>query len=209
MSTIYLYFSIDYQSDFNYNRHNSFQYHLLAVTWLSLGHWPSNVLTIQLCNTSVYKNLCTGNTQVLVITWPRVPYAKYWHSSDVITNLLHGNGMHFLGDGDVYGHESLFMTHFSNRESMAACALEPVVAGSILERAEKDGETLDWLSIPADQRIIDDKSLTFADVPGLFGTDDELECEEKENMKPEPKRRLASSLALILHFHISNWRTVF
>ena len=21
---------------------------------------------------------------VLVITWPRVPYAKYWHSSDVV-----------------------------------------------------------------------------------------------------------------------------
>ena len=63
---------------------------------------------------------------------------KYWHSSDimpeghrpkgimsllcqylhmrmrghVMTNLLHGNGMHFLGDSDVYGHESLFMTHF-------------------------------------------------------------------------------------------------
>ena len=34
-----------------------------------------------------------------------------------MTNLLHGNGMHFLGDYDVYGHESLFMTHFSNRES--------------------------------------------------------------------------------------------
>ena len=83
---------------------------------------------------------------------------------------------------------------------MAASAEEPVVAGSILERAEKDAETLDWLSIPADQRIIDDKSLEWvADVPGLFGTDDELECEEKENMKPEPKRSLASNLALILH----------
>ena len=95
--------------------------------------------------------------------------------------------MHFLGDGDVYGHESLFMTHFSNQESsraMAASAEEPVVAGSILERAEKDAETLDWLSIPANQRIIDDKSLEWvADVPGLFGTDDELECEKKENMK--------------------------
>ena len=48
-----------------------------------------------------------------------------------------------------------------------------------LERAEKDAETLDWLSIPADQRIIDDKTLEWvADVPGLFDTDD----------KPEPKR---------------------
>ena len=92
------------------------------------------------------------------------------------------------------------MTHFSNRLRVkAASAEEPVVAGSILERAEKDAETLDWLSIPADQRIMDDKSLEWvADVPGLFGTDDELECEEKENMKPEPKRSLASSLALIL-----------
>ena len=36
---------------------------------------------------------------------------------------------------------------------MAASAEEPVVAGSILERAKKDAETLDWLSIPADQRI--------------------------------------------------------
>ena len=72
---------------------------------------------------------------------------------------------------------------------MAASAEEPVVAGSILERAEKDAETLDWLSIPADQRIIDDKTLEWVtDVPGLFGTDDELECEEKENMEPEPKR---------------------
>ena len=42
---------------------------------------------------------------------------------------------------------------------MAASAEEPVVAGSILERAEKDAETLDWLSIPADQCIIDDKTL--------------------------------------------------
>ena len=58
-----------------------------------------------------------------------------------------------------------------------------------LERAEKDAETLDWLSIPADQRIIDDKTLEWvADVPGLFGIDDKLECEEKENMEPEPKR---------------------
>ena len=30
---------------------------------------------------------------------------------------------------------------------MAASAEEPVVAGSILERTEKDAETLDWLSI--------------------------------------------------------------
>ena len=49
---------------------------------------------------------------------------------------------------------------------MAASAEEPVVAGSILERAEKDAETLDWLSIPADLRIIDDKSPEWvADVP--------------------------------------------
>ena len=71
---------------------------------------------------------------------------------------------------------------------MAASAEEPVVAGSILECTEKDAETLDWLSIPADQSIIDDKTLEWVtDVPGLFGTDDELECEEKENMEPEPK----------------------
>ena len=82
---------------------------------------------------------------------------------------------------------------------MAASAEEPVVAGSILERAEKDAETLDWLSIPVDHRIIDDKSIEWvADVPGLFGTDDELECEEKENVKPEPMHSLASSLAVIL-----------
>ena len=57
-----------------------------------------------------------------------------------------------------------------------------------LERAKKDAKTLDWLSIPADQRIIDDKNLEWvADVPGLFGTDDKPECEEKENMEPEPK----------------------
>ena len=68
---------------------------------------------------------------------------------------------------------------------MAASAEEPVVAGSILEHTEKDAETLDWLSILADQCIIDDKTLEWvAYVPGLFGTDDELECEEKENMEP-------------------------
>ena len=72
---------------------------------------------------------------------------------------------------------------------MPASAKEPVVAGSILERTEKDAETLDWLSISADQRIIDDKTLKWVtDVPGLFGTDGELECEKKENMDPEPKR---------------------
>ena len=59
-----------------------------------------------------------------------------------------------------------------------------------LERAKKDTETLDWLSIPADQRIIDDKTLEWvADISGLFTTDDKLECEEKENMEPEPKRK--------------------
>ena len=35
---------------------------------------------------------------------------------------------------------------------MAASAEEPAVAGSILECTEKDAETLDWLSIPADQK---------------------------------------------------------
>ena len=33
---------------------------------------------------------------------------------------------------------------------MAASAEEPVVAGSILESTEKDAETLDRLSIPAE-----------------------------------------------------------
>jgi len=99
------------------------------------------------------------------------------------------------------------MTHLSNRESswaMAASAEEPVVAGSILERTEKDGETLDWLIIPADQRIIDDTTLEWvADVPGLFGTDDELECEEKENMEPEPKRTKLENCFQLLMWRIS------
>ena len=42
---------------------------------------------------------------------------------------------------------------------MAASVEEPAVAGSILECAEKDAETLDWLSIPTDQCIIDNKTL--------------------------------------------------
>ena len=71
---------------------------------------------------------------------------------------------------------------------MAASTEEPAVAGSILERAKKDAETLDWLSIRADQHIIDNKTLEWvADIPGVFATDDELKCEEKENMEPEPK----------------------
>ena len=37
----------------------------------------------------------------------------------------------------------------------------PVVSSSpsILERAKDDAESLDWLSVPADQRIIDDDLL--------------------------------------------------
>ena len=35
---------------------------------------------------------------------------------------------------------------------MAASAEEPVVTGSILERTEKDAETLDRLSLPAVRR---------------------------------------------------------
>ena len=78
---------------------------------------------------------------------------------------------------------------------MAASAEEPVVAGSILQHAEKDAETLDWLSIPADQRIIDYKTLEWvAEIPGLFGTDDELKCEEKENLEPSQS--------------VQNWKTV-
>ena len=78
---------------------------------------------------------------------------------------------------------------------MAASAEEPVVAGSILERAEKDAETLDWLSIPADQRIIDDKTLEWvADVPGLFGTDDEPNARKKRTWS--------------LNQSVQNWETV-
>ena len=36
--------------------------------------------------------------------------ASIWHMrtrDHVITNLLHDNGMHFVGDSDVYGHELL------------------------------------------------------------------------------------------------------
>ena len=75
---------------------------------------------------------------------------------------------------------------------MAASAEEPAVAGSILESAEKDAETLDWLSIPADQCIIDNKTLEWiADVPGLFATDDER------------KKRTWS-----LSQSVQNWKTV-
>ena len=67
--------------------------------------------------------------------------------------------------------------------------LLPLALALSLERAEKNAETLDWLSIPDDQHIIDDKTLEWvADIPSLFGTDDKLECKEKENMEPEPKR---------------------
>ena len=63
-----------------------------------------------------------------------------------------------------------------------ATSEEPAVAASILESAEKDAETLDWLTIPADLRIIDDETLEWiADLPHL----DEL---DQENMEPEPKR---------------------
>ena len=78
---------------------------------------------------------------------------------------------------------------------MAASAEEPVVAGSIFERTEKDAKTLDWLSIPADQLIIDDKTLEWVpDVPGLFGTDDEPSARKKRTWS--------------LNQSVQNWETV-
>ena len=34
-------------------------------------------------------------------------YVTTAHEGHVITNLLHDNGMHFLGDGDLYGHYTI------------------------------------------------------------------------------------------------------
>ena len=47
-----------------------------------------------------------------------------------------------------------------------AAADDSVVSKSILELAERDAESLDWFSIPREQRIIDDETLAWiSDVP--------------------------------------------
>ena len=79
---------------------------------------------------------------------------------------------------------------------------EPAVARTISKKAEKDAESLDWLSIPVEQRIISDDWLeAFCDVPKLdFLTDFEDLEERKENVKP-----IESGELPIKRFKASNW----
>ena len=69
---------------------------------------------------------------------------------------------------------------------------EEVVSASILEKASRDAEGLDWLSIPSDLRIIGDDLLeAFCDVPRLdfLGGLDEQENEKpKDSGEPSEKR---------------------
>ena len=58
-------------------------------------------------------------------------------------------------------------------------------------RAREDSERLDWLTVPYDQRIIDDDTLEW-----LCGTSNLLEdvvplAEEKENQDPVPEVKRA------------------
>ena len=61
-----------------------------------------------------------------------------------------------------------------------------VISQSILDRAREDSEHLDWLTVPYDQRIVDDDTLEW-----LCGTskllDDVPLAEEKENQDPAPE----------------------
>ena len=66
-----------------------------------------------------------------------------------------------------------------------------VILQSILDRAREDSERLDWLTVPYDQRIIDDDTLEW-----LCGTSKLLEdvvplAEEKENQDPAPEVKRA------------------
>ncbi len=66
---------------------------------------------------------------------------------------------------------------------MAGYCEEPAVSESILEKAKKDAETLDWLSIPSHQRIIGDDLLEqYCDVPFDFLAEHQ---NDEENVKPE------------------------
>ena len=69
----------------------------------------------------------------------------------------------------------------------------PVVSPNILERAKDDTESHDWLSMPADQRIIDDNLLdwicsTSTIVEGVVG------LENKENQDLAPAKRIKVSI---------------
>ena len=73
---------------------------------------------------------------------------------------------------------------------MAKCSYT-VILQSILDRAREDSERLDWLTVPYDQRIIDDDTLEW-----LCGTSKLLEdvvprAEEKENQDPAPEVKRA------------------
>ena len=66
-----------------------------------------------------------------------------------------------------------------------------VISQSILDRAREDSERLDWLTVPYDQRIVDDDTLEW-----LCGTSKLLEdvvplAEEKENQDPAPEVKRA------------------
>ena len=66
-----------------------------------------------------------------------------------------------------------------------------VISQSILDRARKDRESLDWLTVPYDQRIVDDDTLEW-----LCDTSKLLEdvvplAEEKENQDPAPEVKRA------------------
>ena len=66
-----------------------------------------------------------------------------------------------------------------------------VMSQSILDCAREDSELLDWLTVPYDQRIIDDDTLEW-----LCGSSKLLEdvaplTEEKENQDPAPEVKRA------------------
>ena len=66
-----------------------------------------------------------------------------------------------------------------------------VISQSVLDRAREDSERLDWLTVPYDQRIVDDDTLEW-----LCGMSKLLEdvvplTEEKENQDPAPEVKRA------------------
>ena len=70
-----------------------------------------------------------------------------------------------------------------------AAADDSVVSKSILELAERDAESLDWFSIPREQRIIDDETLAWiSDVPPDLLDEIEDPGHPKENEEPNSKR---------------------
>ena len=104
--------------------------------------------------------------------------------------------MTMLSNDDVKLYEHAQYTYeeeIRKRRVIMANQDSPVISPSILERAKDDAESLDWLSVPVDQRIIDDDLLDWICSTSTI-IEEVVGLENKENQDLAPAKRIKLSI---------------